>query len=106
MADEDDEDDKEEEHQSPEDRMLANLDLNRYLRLDREGCDDDTDRQNALASAIKIAKSVAMAEPPLHLNRESRPNFYDSTMFPSAEFICLLMHGSFCVPWCVRWHLP
>lgn len=86
----------EEEGQSPEDKMLANLDLKRYLRLDPQNCDIDKERQSVIESAILLAKSVAMAEPQLKLNRECRPNFYNPSMYPSAEFLHLLLHGTSC----------
>ena len=83
----------EEESQGPEDRKLANLDLRRYLRLDRQNCDNDRERQQAIDAAIRLAKSAAMAEPPLQYDRGSNPNLYDPSMYPTAEFLYLLVNG-------------
>jgi len=89
-----DEEEEPEEGQSPEDKMLANIDLKRYLRIDRQNCDMDKERQSVIESAIRLAKSVAMANTQLELNRDSRPNFYDPSMYPTAEFLHLLMRGT------------
>ncbi|VUC36288.1 unnamed protein product [Clonostachys rosea] len=73
--------------------MLANLDLKRYFRVDRQQNNGiDRERQTVMESAIRLAKSVAMADTPLKLNREQRTNFYDSSMYPSAEFLSLMVH--------------
>lgn len=86
----------EEEEQSPEDKVLTSLDLNRYLRPASGGLNRnremDPERQGVLESAISLAKQ-AMSEPDLESDPEERPNFYEPSMYPSAEFLHLLQHG-------------
>ena len=84
-----------EEAQSPEDRVLASLDLNRYLRPSRVSMrtgETDPGRQSVLESAISLAKQ-AMAEPDLEYGENQRHSFYESSMYPSAEFVHLMLYG-------------
>ncbi|CAG9975619.1 unnamed protein product [Clonostachys byssicola] len=73
--------------QSPQDRMLASLDLQRYLLSSkRESRIVDADRQAVLEAAISVAKRVtgeAAAESDCHC----RTNLYDPSMYPTAECI-------------------
>lgn len=90
-----------EDGQSPEDRVLAALDLNRYLRptcrLSRNR-ELDASRQAILESAIGLAKQ-AMTEPNLETDWDTRHNFYETTMYPSAEFLHLMLYSKSQTPW-------
>lgn len=84
----------EEESTTPENRALAAIDLNRYLKSSRLHQDRglDTERQEILESAIKRAKQ-AMREPGLHMSPDDRVNIYDPSMYPSVEFLYMLSQG-------------
>ncbi|KAF4902688.1 hypothetical protein CGCF415_v009311 [Colletotrichum fructicola] len=81
-----------EETQTPEDRMLASIDLDRYLQPPkrRAGPNLSSERQEVLESAISLARK-AMREPGLHTSLDQRVNNYDPSMYPSAEFLHMLL---------------
>lgn len=80
-----------EEGHSPQDKMLAMLDLSRYFQKTRG---IDRQRQAVLEAAIDLAKQT-MSEPCLDQDDDDQPHFYDRFMYPSAEFLNLLLQGNF-----------
>ncbi|KAM6527602.1 hypothetical protein FALCPG4_008657 [Fusarium falciforme] len=81
------------ENISRQNKALASLDLQRYFKLSRpRNFDVDTEQQNVLESAVSLAKQT-MAECRSHedTDNDSRVDLYDRTMYPTAEFLHLLL---------------
>ncbi|PTU19532.1 hypothetical protein P175DRAFT_0533972 [Aspergillus ochraceoroseus IBT 24754] len=89
---------QEKDTQTPEDKALAEEDLQRYLNPNADNrCAADPERRNLLASVLMLAKQTPAAEPrswELDKASISTMNFYDSSMYPSPEFLYLMLSYS------------
>lgn len=81
----------------PRDEELGTIDLQRYLTPShqyRQPGHGDGERRRALEAAIQVAKRIAIMQPkPESLNRPliERVNFYDPSMYLTAEFAHTIM---------------
>ncbi|KAJ5361869.1 hypothetical protein N7541_002713 [Penicillium brevicompactum] len=80
---------------SPEDKAVADADMRRYFipNSDIESA-SDPDRRALLSAALKLAKQVPVIEPTtFHGGSVSRLEQYNSSMYPSADFLSLLFNS-------------
>lgn len=81
----------------PRDEELGTIDLQRYLTPSHQYHQPghgDGDRRRALEAAIQVAKRIAITQPkPESLNSPliERVNFYDPSMYLTAEFVHTIM---------------
>ena len=81
---------------SPEDRELAEVDLRRYLSPNLEARGTmDADKQELLMSALSLAKQMPISEQRWEFEKSyvSHLSFYQSIVYPSADFLCLMLDG-------------
>lgn len=85
----------EEEGHTQQDRTLASIDLQRYFGPVRQQSRVaiDVERQSLLETAISLAKQVALKEPRLDSSMSRTGNLYEQSMYPSTEFLYLMLHG-------------
>lgn len=81
---------------SPECEEIASIDLQRYLRSCPQHNLIDTDRRKALESTIDSAKELAISglnSDQEHSDPHPESNFYDPSLYPSAELLHLMLSG-------------
>ncbi|EXJ66479.1 uncharacterized protein A1O5_10631 [Cladophialophora psammophila CBS 110553] len=82
---------------SPEDRALGATDLRRYLQpTPQSSLYMGAERRSILEAAIQMAQNAALLEPSsdtVQTDPAWTPNFYESSMCPTAEFMHLVLSG-------------